>query len=183
MAESRSTDRRERRRSLGTRLGHEIGRGVRGMGADERSGAIGVAIVCGSLLLPWYGVPIEGDLVKTGLGAFSFAEGALLLTVAAALVLLIQLGRGYEIPGPLSEGGLLQAAGVWAALLVIFRMFDRPRFQFVGFDERYNLRYGIFVALAGAITIVIAGIRARRHARHQRRRRERRPAGPAPRHP
>lgn len=163
MAASRSTEPRSRHL-----LAHAVSQGVRGMGADERLGSLGALIVCASLILPWYGGPIADDLVQTGVGAFSFAEAALVLTAVAVLVLCLQLGRGYSPPRPLSAGGLLLATGVWAALIVVYRMFDRPEFTLIGFDEPYELRWGIFVALTGAFVIILAGMRAR-HARRSRR--------------
>lgn len=170
MAASRSTERRRL-------LAHAVGQGIRGMGADERLGSLGALILCASLILPWYGAPIADDLVQTGIGAFSFAEAALVLTALAVLVLCLQLGRGYSPPRPLSAGGLLLAAGAWAALIVVYRMFDRPEFTLIGFDEPYELRYGIFVALTGAFVIILAGMRARHAQRSRRDRPARRSAG------
>ncbi len=129
---------------------------------------MGVAVILASLLLPWYGAPVSGNLVLTGLSAFSFAEAALVLTAAITLFLALRIGGGYAPPRPLTESGLLIAAGVWAALIVAYRMADRPDFVINGItlpDDPYRLRYGIFVALAGALLIVVAGIRARSSSR------------------
>jgi hypothetical protein len=44
-------------------------------------------------------------------------------------------------------------------------MVDRPEIDFnliVSIDRSYDLRYGIFVALGGALLIAAAGLRARR---------------------
>lgn len=156
MAGSRSTD-----GYRAGQIGRRLRRGIAGLDANERAAAIGVVVVCGSLLLPWYGVPVAGDLVQTGLGAFSFAEAALLLTVGATLFMLLSVGQGYRLPRPLSVGALMIAAGAWASLIVCFRLFDRPDFELVaGTDDRTRLRYGIFVALAGAMTILFTGLRA-----------------------
>jgi hypothetical protein len=46
-------------------------------------------------------------------------------------------------------------------LIVVYRMFDRPDFELTGFEGAYELRYGIFVALAGAALVVLSGLRAR----------------------
>ena len=140
----------------------ELWRELRGLGGNERLAAVGVATMALSLLLPWYGVPFQSDLGLTGVGAFSFAEAALLLIGAATLALALRVGGGYVPPRPLSEGGLLIAAGTWAALIVGYRMLDRPEFTLFGLDEPYTLRYGIFVAVGGAALIVLAGLRARR---------------------
>jgi hypothetical protein len=83
------------------RLPGTIASELRGLRGDERLAVVGVALIAGSLLLPWYGIPVAGDLVQTGLGAFSWAEGALVLTAAAALFLALQIGGGYVPPRPL----------------------------------------------------------------------------------
>jgi hypothetical protein len=59
-------------------------------------------------------------------------------------------------------------AGCWAALIVLYRMADRPKFTLSGHDEPYDLHYAIFVALAGAVIIVAAGLRMRPRERAKR---------------
>jgi hypothetical protein len=154
--------------SRSTELPRALARELRGLGAHERMAALGVATMLVSFLLPWYGVPIGGDLVQTGLGAFNFASGALVAIAIATLFLLLQLGGGYVPPRPLREWGLLVAAGAWAALIVIYLMVDRPDFQLAGVDDSYDLRYGIFVALAGAAVVIAAGLRMRPRERAKR---------------
>jgi hypothetical protein len=134
---------------------------LRGLGGNERIAVIGAAVMVGSLALPWYQSPISNDLVLTGIGAFGWAEGALVLIAAATVFLALQGGGGYIPPRPLREWGLFVAAGFWAALIVLYRIADRPRFTLAGHDEPYDLHYAIFVALAGAVIIVIAGLRMR----------------------
>ena len=95
-------------------LPQALSRDLRGLRGNERLAMIGVALIVGSLLLPWYGVPVAGDLVQTGLGAFSWTEAALLLVAATALVLAMRVGGGYVPPRPLAEWALLFAAGAWA---------------------------------------------------------------------
>ena len=127
----------------------------------ERLAAVGAVLCVAATPLPWYKAPI-GGLVKTGLGTFGFAEAALLVTAGAALGLLLQVGRGRRPPMPLHEGTLLAAAGIWSGLIVLFLMLDRPQFELAGFDQDYSLAYGIFVALGGAVILVVAGLRIRR---------------------
>src|SRR5258705_2845998 len=57
-------------------------RDLRGLGGNERIAVIGAAVMVGSLLLPWYQSPISNDLVLTGIGAFAWAEAALVLLAA-----------------------------------------------------------------------------------------------------
>jgi len=141
---------------------------LRGLGPNERIAVAGAVVMVGSLLLPWYESPISNDLVLTGIGAFGWAEGALVLIAAATVFLALQAGGGYVPPRPLREWGLFVAAGSWAAVIVLYRIADRPRFTFAGHDEPYALHYAIFVALAGAVMIVAAGLRMRPGERAKR---------------
>ena len=118
-------------------------------------------IVVASLFLPWYGVTLAGGLVKTAVGTFGLTEAALLLTVGSAVLLIVACSRGYSLPRPLNEGALLVAAGVWAAVLIAYRMLDRPDFELAG-AGRVGLRYGIFIALIGAGLLAAGGLRERR---------------------
>lgn len=161
MAASRWTE-------LPRRLLAELVRELRGLRGNERLAVAGVAIIVISLFLPWYGFPVGGDpLAQTGFGAVSFAEAGLLALCAAVVFLALQVGGGYIPPRPLTEGGLFVAAGAWAAVIVGYRMLDRPKLDLdldvVTIESTYRLRYGIFVALGGALLIVAAGLRARRH--------------------
>jgi hypothetical protein len=149
-------------------LPRKLLRDLRGLGGNERIAVIGCGVMVGSLLLPWYQSPISNDLVLTGIGGFSWAEGALLLIAAATTFLALQGGGGYIPPRPLREWGLFVAAGAWAAGIVVYRMFDRPPFTLGGRDEPYDLHYAIFVALAGALIIVAAGLRMRPRERAKR---------------
>ena len=141
---------------------------LRGLGGNERIAVIGAAILVGSLVLPWYQSPISNDLVLTGIGAFGWSEAALVLIAAATVFLALKGGGGYVPPRPLREWGLFVAAGIWAAVIVLYRIADRPRFTLAGHDEPYNLHYAIFVALAGAVLIVMAGLRMRPRERAKR---------------
>lgn len=137
--------------------------GFRALDANERLAAAGALAVIGSLLLPWYGLPFGGGIVKTGIGSFGWIHLALLITIGAALFLLYECSRGRRLPTPLDEGTLLAACGVWASALVLYRMFDKPSFEGIGpIGESSNLRYGAFVALGGAVLLWVAGVRKRR---------------------
>jgi hypothetical protein len=142
-------------------VAHHVGHAIRKMGPNERLAGVGALVVIASLLLPWYGAPIANDLVKTGFGNFNFATAAMLLTAAAAIYLIIEVGDGYRPPRPLTVGTLLIVAGVWTALLILYQMIDRPQFHFDTLNDDYNVRYGTFVALGGAAAIVLAGTRRR----------------------
>jgi hypothetical protein len=122
----------------------------------------------GSLLFPWYGIELElfQGFSQTGFEAFSFAHAALAVTAAAALVLVFRCARGYRPPRPLSEGGLLALAGLWAALIVGYLAVDHPE-EIAGFGH-VRIRYGLLVALAGAGALLIGGMRLRMVAAAER---------------
>jgi hypothetical protein len=149
------------RSSRGFSPARQLLRDLRGLGGNERIAVIGCGVMVGSLLLPWYASPISNDLVFTGIGAFGWAEGTLVLIALATTFLALQCGGGYVPPRPLREWSLIVVAGCWAALIVLYRMFDRPRFTLSGHDQPYDLHYAIFVALGGAVIIVMAGLRMR----------------------
>jgi hypothetical protein len=131
-----------------------------------RLAATGALAVGGSMLFPWYGVEFSSGLSLTGLDSFGLGQLALLFTVGAALYLIARCATGYELPRPFGQGGLLAAAGAWSAILVGYLMLDRP-------DEipELHLRYGIFVALAGSLAILVGGLRLRRDEHLAERRR------------
>ena len=108
MAASRSTEPHPLRR---------LGNDFRGLGPNERIAVTGAAVMVGSLFLPWYESPISNDLVLTGIGAFGWAEAALVLIAGATTFLALQGGGGYVPPRPLREWGVFVAAGSWAALI------------------------------------------------------------------
>jgi hypothetical protein len=137
---------------------------LRRLNADQRLAVAGVAAIAASLPLPWWRAPGHRDLVVTGLGDFGFAEGALVLTATMVVLLVLRVGAGHAPPRPLREWALLLTAGVWAAVIVAYRMFDRPEFTLGGADEPYDLGYGIVLALGGAALIAAAGLRLREPA-------------------
>ena len=136
-----------------------------------RLAAAGALIVPLSMLFHWYGLQFGPGLSKTGLDSFGFGQLALLLTVGAAVFLIVRCARGLELPRPLHEGTLLAVAGGWAALLVGYLMLDKPD-EIMG-DTHIHLRYGIFVALGCAVAMVVGGLRLRRTELAAERRAER----------
>jgi hypothetical protein len=132
------------------------------LGGFERLAALGAIACLASLPLPWYELRFAAGLGKSGLGSFGFAEAALIITLLAALTLLVRVGGGRRPPLPLHEGTLLAAAGIWSAAIVGYLMLDRPTAVFADFPTDYRLGYGIFVALGGAVVLALAGLRIRR---------------------
>ena len=127
-----------------------------------RLAAIGALAVVGSLALPWYGVSLQlfQAITESGLSAFGAGALALVLTAGSALYLAVITARGYRLPRPLTAGGVMIAAGVWCALLAGLLAIEPPS-RILGIDA-VETEYGPFVALGGAATIVVGGLRMRR---------------------
>jgi hypothetical protein len=87
-------------------------------------------------------------LVVSTFGPFSFVEVAELLIALGVLALLRARALGKRFHLPFGDGTVIAAAGIWAGLLIVVRLFDRPLGQ--------NL-----LALACAAILFLAGARER----------------------
>jgi hypothetical protein len=65
-------------------------------------------------------------LIASTFGPFSAVEAGELLVGAAVLVLLRARATGKRFHLPFGDGAVIMAAGGWAALLIVARLFDRP---------------------------------------------------------
>jgi len=65
-------------------------------------------------------------LVVSTFGPFSFVEAAELLIAAGVLALLHARAQGMQFHLPFGDGTVILTAGIWAALLITARLFDRP---------------------------------------------------------
>ena len=84
-------------------------------------------------------------LIVSTLGPFSFVEAAIVLTGAAVLYLLRKRAEGKLFHVPFGDGTVIAAAGAWAGLLIVVRLFDRP------------LGQGLLALVCAAI-LVLAGM-------------------------
>jgi hypothetical protein len=84
-------------------------------------------------------------LVISTFGPFSFVEAAIVLTGIGVLVLLRKRAEGREFHVLFGDGAVIAAAGAWAALLILIRLFDRP------------LGQGL-LALVCAAMLILAGL-------------------------
>jgi hypothetical protein len=123
-----------------------------------------------TMLLPWYqqnavvNAPRTAPLQSRNLnafGVFSFVEAAVLLVALAVVYLLYARaeGRDFHLPG--SDGAIVMAAGLWTALLLVFRLFDKPGISSHGIAANVGVQWGIFFALAAAGLLAYAGSRMR----------------------
>lgn len=137
---------------------------------DRRLAAIAALALFVTMLLPWYqqnavvSAEKTAPLVSRNLNAFqvfSFVEAAILLVAVAVLALLYMRAedRRFRLPG--GDGGVVLAAGLWAALLLILRLFDKPGITQHGVAANVGIQWGIFFALAAAGVLAYAGSRMR----------------------
>lgn len=117
----------------------------------------GAVLLLVGLFLPWYG--ISSDLIPDGPGsdlaesflesvsanafeAFDFIDIVLLLLAVGAGVLLVLTTLG-QLDASFKK--YVETIGGAAAVIVLFRLFIQPEFA--------SLKWGIFVALIGAVAI------------------------------
>jgi hypothetical protein len=81
-------------------------------------------------------------------GPFSFVEVAEMLVAVGVLLLLKSRAEARRFHLPFGDGTVIAAAGVWAGVLILIRLFDRP------------LGQGL-LSLACAAVIAVAGVRER----------------------
>jgi hypothetical protein len=143
----------------------------RALSAERRLAAFAAIGLFVTLFLPWYqetviarGVTSLRSLSEslTGWGAFSFVEAAVLLVATGVLLLLFVRAEGEAFHVPGGDGSVVTAAGAWACVLIIWRMFDKEGTTGHGlYSTSSGIEWGIFVALAVAGLLTYAGTRIR----------------------
>lgn len=91
-------------------------------------------------------------VIVSTLGPFSFVEAAEILAAGSVLLLLRMRADRREFHLPLGDGSAIAGAGLWCAVLIATRMFDRPPGQTA-------------LALLCALLLAAAGVRER--AKHE----------------
>jgi hypothetical protein len=139
-----------------------VGRAWRTLTPDGRLAAIASLALFFSMFLPWYQVQGRAlDDSITAFGAFSFVEAAVLLVALAVLGLLFARSEHATFHLPGGDGTVVMVAGAWVAVLLIWRLFDKPNAA----DALVGVEWGIFFALAAAGLLAYAGSRMRRAQR------------------
>jgi hypothetical protein len=141
-----------------------IASGWRAMAPDQRlavTAALGLLI---TMFFPWYGLQSlnrkTGDIHSHSINAFgdvSFVEAAVFLVSAGVIVMLFARAerRAFHLPG--GDGTIIMGAGLWAALLIFYRVFDRPD----GNGYPVGIEWGFFLAFVAAGFLAYAGWRMR----------------------
>jgi hypothetical protein len=142
--------------------------------ALEREQQLAAAAAIGlfvSMFLPWYSqtntVVVNNTAKSTAtslsaFAAFSFVEAAVLLVSGGVLSMLFARaeGRSFQLPG--GDGTIVMIAGCWAALLIFYRMLDKPGLHGTQrITATVGVQWGIFIAFAAAGLLAYAGARMR----------------------
>ncbi len=148
-----------------------LGRAWRALQPEQRLAALAALGLFASMFLPWYSKTdtfvVHGAAKATATSlsafqAFSFVEAAVLLVSAGVLTMLFARGDGrvFQLPG--GDGLIVLVAGGWSALLIFYRLLDKPGLQG---NERVTatvgVEWGIFIALLLALGLAYAGARIR----------------------
>lgn len=143
----------------------------RALGREERTTALVSLGLFVSMLLPWYsktetfvvhGAASSTEQSLSAFQAFSFVEAAVLLVSAGVLAMLFARaeGRDFQLPG--GDGTIVTIAGAWAAILIFYRLLDKPGLQGnAKISATVGVKWGIFIALLVALGLVYAGRRIR----------------------
>jgi hypothetical protein len=159
----------------------------RAMEPEQRLAAIASLALLVTMFLPWYSLQSLNRKAATisthsisAFGDVSFVEAAVFLVAAGVLAMIFARaeGRTFHLPG--SDGTITMIAGGWAALLIFYRVFDRPS----GGGYPVGIQWGFFLAFVAAGVLTYAGWRMRAAYRPEppltRARRPRYPPAPMP---
>jgi hypothetical protein len=135
---------------------------------EYRMCAAAAAALAFTMVLPWYSKsffattgarPVAVSDNLSALGVFSFVEAAVLLVAAGVLYLVYARYRrkAFHLPG--GDGTVVAAAGGWAMLLLVWRLFDKPDVSAPG--ATVGIQWGIFAALLAAGALLASGLRLR----------------------
>ncbi|MEA2283223.1 MAG: hypothetical protein QOK21_3830 [Solirubrobacteraceae bacterium] len=139
---------------------------LKAMPPELRNAGIAAAALVASMILPWYqksfvppGAHQFTQANLSAFGVFSFIEAAVLVVAAGVLFLVWARTnrRAFHLPG--GDGAVITAAGTWALVLLVWRLFDKP--DAAGPSATIGIQWGIFGAMLAAGALVAAGARVR----------------------
>jgi hypothetical protein len=140
----------------------------RALTAERRLAALAALALLVTMFFPWYGLQSlnrkTGAIYSHSINAFgdvSFVEAAIFLVAAGVLGMLFARAEGREFQLPGGDGTVVTVAGLWATLLIFFRVFSRP----AGDGYPVGIEWGFFLAFVAAGGLAYAGLRMRAAAR------------------
>ena len=145
---------------------------IAALAPDQRLAGLAALILVAAMALPWYEKNVYDPRQRafasdsvSAFGAVSFVEAAVFLLAAGVLALLFARAerRAFELPG--GDGTVVLAAGAWAALLIFYRVLDRPDIE--GQAATVGIQWGFLVAFAAAGGLAVAGWRLRQAERRR----------------
>ena len=138
-------------------------RAWRELDGDQRLAGLAALALLATLFLPWSQATVVEDGKTTtptfsAFGVFSFVEAAVFLVSLGVFVLLFSRGekKGFHLPG--GDGTVIFVAGLWAAVLLLWRVFDRPDISRAVSD---GITWGLFFAFLAAGALAAAGWKIR----------------------
>ena len=151
-----------------TRIPPSAAKALRGLTPELRLAGAAAAALLFTMILPWYEKsyfattgrtvrPVSDNL--SALQVFSFVEAAVLLVAAGVLYLIWarSQNKAFHLPG--GDGTVIMAAGGWAVLLLVWRLFDKPSVSDPG--ATVGIQWGMFAALLAAGVLAATGARVR----------------------
>lgn len=142
-----------------------VTRAWRALAVEQRHAAVAALALLGTTFLPWYG--LTGFDTKlhsahdnlSAFDVFGWVEAAVFLVSLGVLLLLFYRAeqRAFHLPG--GDGTVIMSAGLWAAFLFLWRVFDRP--DVTGKGVTIGIQWGFFFAFIASGALAYAGVRIR----------------------
>jgi hypothetical protein len=141
-----------------------------GLAREQRVAALAALVLLLTLFLPWYQKSYFDTKTRTpaqdslsGFGSADFVMASVVLVALGVLALLWARGEGRGFHLPFGDGIVIMVGGIWAALLIFYRVLDHPDVS--GAGATIGIQWGVFVAFLAAAFLVYAGYRI--HAAHR----------------
>ncbi|MDX6666314.1 MAG: hypothetical protein QOG68_2520, partial [Solirubrobacteraceae bacterium] len=147
-----------------------IARAWRALAVEQRHAALAALALLVTMILPWYSRSTFDEKIHrqvgdnlNAFGVFGWVEAAVFLVSLGVLMLLFYRAeqRAFHLPG--GDGTVIFGAGLWAAFLFLWRVFDRP--SATGTATTIGIAWGFFFAFIAAGALAFAGFRLRAAAR------------------
>jgi hypothetical protein len=134
----------------------------REMRPEQRLAALAALGLLVTMFFPWYGLQsLNGKTISShsinAFGDVSFVEAAVFLVAAGVVTIVLARVNGREFHLPGGDGTIVMIAGAWVALLIFYRVFDRP----AGHGYPVGIEWGFFLAFVAAGSLAYAGWRMR----------------------